>query len=139
MPVYIALAVVLVLGLVAFLVLRKRSAAPPAENFVPIVTSLGGNTYATDNAGSITLIGEAGVFPLGKGGVVGSAAGCQAVISGSGVAARHAEISREGETFVVRGLNGATFSHNGKQSGEARIQGGDSLQFGAVSFKVQLS
>lgn len=140
---YLIIALVLVVAGAAVFFLRKKKtadAAPAPENFVPIVHSEGGGTYASDSTGGITLIGEAGIFPLGtKGGTIGSSPQSAARLTGNGVAPSHAEITREGNKFVLRALHGATVLHNGTQTGETPLDGGDTLAFGAVTLRVQLT
>ncbi|MBI5509239.1 MAG: sigma 54-interacting transcriptional regulator [Deltaproteobacteria bacterium] len=61
-------------------------------------------------------------------------------VSGEDVAADHAHVIREGESFVIASLGrGRPLLVNGKKEKRARLADGDSLEIGSTSLRFQLS
>ncbi len=87
------------------------------------------------------LVGPLGSFDLGEGvHVVGREPGLAISLVGeSTVSRRHAEVIRQGSQLVVRdgGSTNGTFVNGQRVSGELPLHVGDSVQFGAISFRVE--
>lgn len=140
-------AAILAVGVILFLVLRKKnSGPPPKQSFNPIVPSqyYEDQTYAQKEDGSkIKLFCTEGtlqgsIFELGQeGGVIGSDAEAKIVLKDRAVAPKHAEILFSEGKFLLRCLPGADpFSHNDQPVSEARLSPGDTIKIGGSTFKV---
>ncbi len=91
--------------------------------------------------GGFRLVGSLGSFDLGEGvHVVGREPGLAiSVVGESTVSRRHAELIRQGTQLMVRdcGSTNGTFVNGQRVSGELPLHMGDSVQFGAISFRVE--
>jgi hypothetical protein len=133
-----------VVGVVLFL--RKKKATEPVAahqgSFDAIFPSqYGGNTYeATQVAGVVFFCTEGALkgkeFPLAADGIIGGNPQAQIPLPNETISAK---LTHEQGQYILRGINGKSFTHNEKNTTEATLAPGDTLTFGKITMKVQVN